>query len=45
MNPTDPQARLIRLQRECEVLVGPPILLLAACLVLALMQALNVLTC
>jgi hypothetical protein len=44
MDPKDPQARLARLQRECEVSVGPAILLLAACSVLVLTLALSVLT-
>ncbi len=44
MYTNDPPARLARLQRECEVSVGPPLLLLAACLVLVLMLALSIVT-
>lgn len=43
MNQNEPHARLARLQRECEVSIGPAILLLAACPVLVLMLALGVL--
>ena len=44
MYPKGYEARLARLQRECEVSVGPTILLLASCSVLVLTLALNVLT-
>jgi hypothetical protein len=44
MNPNDCQARLDRLQRECEVSACPAILLLAACSGLVLMLALSFVT-
>ena len=44
MNPNDMQARLTRLQRECDVSAAPAILLGVACSVLVIMLALNAVT-
>lgn len=44
MNPNGTQARLVRLQRECDVSAAPAILLCVACLVLVFMLALDAMT-
>jgi hypothetical protein len=41
MNPNPNHQRLARLQRECDLSIGPPLLLFAACAVLVLVLGLD----